>query len=76
MNKYEQVTCSFILTLNRNYSSMIMDKFSPEERHQINLNMLNSHNKVMATELAIQLCATVATFRRDLRFLAYEGLCY
>lgn len=75
MNKYEQVTCSFILTLNRNYSSMIMDKFSPEERHQLILNLLNSHNKVMATDLAIQLSATEATIRRDLRFLANEGLC-
>lgn len=54
---------------------MIMEKFSPEERHQLILNLLQSHHKVMATDLAIQLSATEATIRRDLRFLANEGLC-
>lgn len=52
-----------------------MDKFSPEERQQFILNLLKSHNKVMATDLAVQLSATEATIRRDLRFLANEGLC-
>ncbi|MGP8307677.1 DeoR/GlpR family DNA-binding transcription regulator [Vibrio sp. YIC-376] len=52
-----------------------MEKFSPEERHQLILNLLKSHNKVMATELAVQLGTTEATVRRDLRFLANEGLC-
>ncbi|WP_024872922.1 DeoR/GlpR family DNA-binding transcription regulator [Tolumonas lignilytica] len=52
-----------------------MDKFSPEERHQLILSLLKSHNKVMATDLAMQLSATEATIRRDLRFLANEGLC-
>ena len=52
-----------------------MDKFSPEERHQLILELLKSHNKVMATELAAQLGTTEATIRRDLRFLASEGLC-
>lgn len=52
-----------------------MDKFSPEERHQIILELLKSHHKVMAPELASQLGTTEATIRRDLRFLASEGLC-
>lgn len=52
-----------------------MDKFSPEERHQLILSLLQSHNKVMANDLAIQLSTTEATIRRDLRFLADEGLC-
>ncbi len=52
-----------------------MDKFSPEERHQLILNLLKSHNKVMAPDLAVQLGTTEATIRRDLRFLANEGLC-
>ncbi|MEI8599057.1 DeoR family transcriptional regulator [Vibrio sp. M60_M31a] len=53
-----------------------MEKFSPEERHQLILNLLESHNKVMATDLAVQLGTTEATIRRDLRFLAAnEGLC-
>lgn len=52
-----------------------MDKFSPEERHQLILNLLQSHNKVMANDLAVQLSTTEATIRRDLRFLADEGLC-
>ena len=54
---------------------MIMEKFSPEERHQLILNLLGSHNKVMANDLAVQLGTTEATIRRDLRFLANEGLC-
>ncbi|EPA8368545.1 DeoR/GlpR family DNA-binding transcription regulator [Vibrio fluvialis] len=54
---------------------MTMEKFSPEERHQLILNLLKSHNKVMATDLAVQLGTTEATIRRDLRFLANEGLC-
>lgn len=52
-----------------------MEKFSPEERHQLILNLLKSHNKVMAPDLAVQLRTTEATIRRDLRFLANEGLC-
>lgn len=52
-----------------------MDKFSPEERHQLILNLLKSHNKVIATDLAMQLSTTEVTIRRDLRFLANEGLC-
>lgn len=52
-----------------------MEKFSPEERHQLILNLLNAHHKVMATDLAAQLGSTEATIRRDLRFLANEGLC-
>jgi DeoR/GlpR family transcriptional regulator of sugar metabolism len=52
-----------------------MDRFSPEERHQIILELLKSHHKVMAPELAVQLGTTEATVRRDLRFLASEGLC-
>ncbi len=52
-----------------------MDKFSPEERHQLILNLLKSHHKLMAVDLAAQLCTTEATIRRDLRFLASEGLC-
>lgn len=52
-----------------------MDKFSPEERHHIILELLKSHNKVMAPDLAVQLGTTEATVRRDLRFLASEGLC-
>ncbi|MGY0614981.1 DeoR/GlpR family DNA-binding transcription regulator [Vibrio sp. FJH11] len=52
-----------------------MEKFSPEERHQLILNLLKSHNKVMATDLAVQLGTTEATVRRDLRFLANEGRC-
>jgi len=50
-----------------------MEKFSPEERHQLILNLLKSHNKVMATDLAVQLGTTEATIRRDLRFLANQG---
>ncbi|XAW90455.1 DeoR/GlpR family DNA-binding transcription regulator [Vibrio sp. CDRSL-10 TSBA] len=52
-----------------------MEKFSPEERHQLILNLLKSNNKVMAADLALQLGTTEATIRRDLRFLANEGLC-
>ncbi len=52
-----------------------MDKFSPEERYQLILNLLKSHNKVMAADLAVQLSTTEATIRRDLRFLANEGVC-
>ncbi len=54
---------------------MNMDKFSPEERHQLILNLLQSHHKVMAVDLAAQLSTKEATIRRDLRFLANEGLC-
>lgn len=54
---------------------MIIEKFSPEERHQLILNLLKSHNKVLAAELAMKLSTTEATIRRDLRFLANEGLC-
>ena len=52
-----------------------MDKFSPEERHQLILNLLKSRSKVLAADLAIQLGTTEATIRRDLRFLANEGQC-
>lgn len=52
-----------------------MEKFSPEERYHIILELLRSHNKVMATELAAQLGTTEVTIRRDLRVLANEGLC-
>ena len=52
-----------------------MDKYSPEERHQLIIQLLQSHQKVMAVDLASQLCTTEATIRRDLRYLADEGLC-
>nr|WP_321242657.1 DeoR/GlpR family DNA-binding transcription regulator [uncultured Tolumonas sp.] len=52
-----------------------MEKFSPEERYQIIIELLRSHNKVMATDLAAQLGTTEVTIRRDLRVLANEGLC-
>jgi DeoR/GlpR family transcriptional regulator of sugar metabolism len=52
-----------------------MEKFSPEERYHIILELLKSHNKVMATDLAAQLGTTEVTIRRDLRVLANDGLC-
>ncbi|MCE0492739.1 DeoR/GlpR family DNA-binding transcription regulator [Vibrio salinus] len=52
-----------------------MDKYSPEERQQLILQLLKSHNKVIAADLAVQLGTTEATIRRDLRFLSGEGLC-
>ena len=52
-----------------------MDKYSPEERHQLIIQLLQSNNKVMAVELAQQLATTEATIRRDLRYLAEEGYC-
>lgn len=72
MNIYN-VRVSYEKSLNK--KSVTMDKYSPEERHQLILNLLNSRSKVMATELATQLGTTEATIRRDLRFLADEGLC-
>lgn len=52
-----------------------MDNYSPEERYQLILNLLKSHSKLMAADLATRLGTTEATIRRDLRFLANEGLC-
>lgn len=52
-----------------------MDKYSPEERHQLIIQLLQSHNKVMAVDLAVQLGTTEATIRRDLRYLADQGQC-
>lgn len=52
-----------------------MDKYSPEERHQLIIQLLHSHNKVMAVDLAVQLGTTEATIRRDLRYLADQGHC-
>lgn len=52
-----------------------MDKYSPEERHLLILDLLASHHKVMAADLAGQLGTTEATIRRDLRFLADAGRC-
>jgi len=52
-----------------------MDKYLPEERHQLILDLLKSNSKVMAVALAAQLSTTEATIRRDLRFLSDQGLC-
>lgn len=52
-----------------------MDKYSPEERRLLILDLLAAHHKVMAAELAEPLGTTEATIRRDLRYLADEGRC-
>lgn len=52
-----------------------MEKYLQEERHQVILELLQSHSKVMAADLAIRLGAAEATIRRDLRHLAEQGLC-
>ena len=52
-----------------------MDKYSPEERQLLILDLLASHHKVMAASLADQLGTTEATIRRDLRQLADAGQC-
>lgn len=52
-----------------------MEKYSPEERQRLILDLLASHHKVMAADLAPQLGTTEATIRRDLRHLADEGRC-
>lgn len=52
-----------------------MEKYLPEERHQVILELLQTHNKVMATDLVSRLGATEVTIRRDLRHLAEQGLC-
>lgn len=64
-----------MLDENLNDDVKTMDRYSPEERQRLILDLLQSHNKVMATELASQLGATEATIRRDLRYLADAGLC-
>ncbi|MGL6644938.1 DeoR family transcriptional regulator [Aeromonas caviae] len=51
-----------------------MDKYSPEERRLLILDLLAAHHKVMAAELAEPLGTTEATIRRDLRHLADEGV--
>jgi DeoR/GlpR family transcriptional regulator of sugar metabolism len=52
-----------------------MIKFSPEERHQYIIERLRSHKKVLAAELAQQFNTAEATIRRDLRYLAEQGIC-
>ena len=75
MNKYEHCRQPCIIHRTECLNIIGMDKYSPEERHQIILNLLESRDKVMAAELASQLSATEATIRRDLRLLAENGLC-
>lgn len=52
-----------------------MDRYLPQERHQLILDLLQANRKVMAAELAPQLGTTEVTIRRDLRYLADQGLC-
>lgn len=52
-----------------------MNKYSPEERHALIIDLLKSHNKVIAADLSQQLGTTETTIRRDLRYLADEGHC-